>query len=84
MGTLILGIVMNVLIHVLIELCHGIVVSGISSAVRLFTVLNASEFVVLDPEIRFENLCRGREPEERSIASTQARLGTHQFVSSCE
>ena len=68
MGPLILGVVVDVLIHVLIQLRYRVVVSGISGAVWFFTVLDSSEFVVLNPEIGFENFRCGGEPEKSSVA----------------
>ena len=63
MGALILGVVVDVLIHVLIELRHSVVVRLISAAVRLFTVLDSGEFVVLNPKIRFEDFCGRCKPK---------------------
>ena len=71
MGPLILGVVVDVLIHVLIELRHSVVVRLISSATWFLTVLNSGEFVVLNPEICFENFGRSREPKNRSVAFTE-------------
>src|SRR5947207_6966497 len=68
MGPLIFGVVVDVLIHVLIELRYSVVVRLISSATWFLTVLNSGEFVVLNPEIGFENFRCGGEPEKSSVA----------------
>jgi len=68
MSALVLGVVVDILIHVLIQLRYRVVVSGITSAVWFFAVLDSSEFVVLNPEIRLEYLGCGCEPEQGGIA----------------
>src|SRR6266568_3373944 len=48
---LIIRVIVNVLVHVFIEDPEGIVVSWIAGATRDFGVLNATEFVVLNPKV---------------------------------
>src|SRR5947207_8141099 len=68
MGPLILGVVVDVLIHVPVQLFHCVGVIRISGAAWFFAVLNSGEFVVLNPEIGFENFRCGGEPEKSSVA----------------
>jgi hypothetical protein len=67
-GELILGIIMDVLVHVPIQNFQGFGVDRISRAARNFAVWDSSEFIVLDPEIGLEDFRRRREPEQGSIA----------------
>src|SRR5882762_8266849 len=71
MGPLILGVVVDVLIHVRIELRHSVVVRLISSAAWFLTVLNSGEFIVLNPKIGFENFRCGGESEHSCIARVE-------------
>ena len=62
-GELILGIVVDILVHVPIEHFQGSGVGGTPTPAWDFAVLDASQFVVLLPEIGFEGLERSQEPE---------------------
>ncbi len=68
MGSLILGVIVDVLIHVPVEDFQGIRVIWIPASVRLLAVLDTAELVVLDPEIGLEDLRRGREPQHGGVA----------------
>ena len=68
MSALILGVVVDVYIHILIEHFQCFGVGWISSSASFFAVLNSSEFVILDPEIGLQDFRRRREPEKGGIA----------------
>jgi hypothetical protein len=67
MAELILGIIMDVLVHISIKDFQGLGVGWIASSPRDFAVLDPCEFVILDPEIGFENFGRRREPEHGRV-----------------
>jgi hypothetical protein len=75
MGHLVLSIVVDVLSHVLIELGECLGVGGVSAAAGNFVVLDAAEFVVLLPEIGFEDLGSGEEPQDGRITAGQIAVG---------
>jgi len=66
---LIFGIVVDKLRHVTIKLLESVDVSRAPSGdSRNFVVLNSSQFVVLGPQVAFENFCRGEKSENRRIS----------------
>src|SRR5437879_883443 len=67
MGALILGIIMDVLVHISIKDFQGLGVDWIPSSSRDFAVLDASQLIVLDPEIGFEDFGCRREPKQGRI-----------------
>jgi hypothetical protein len=69
---LILGIIVDVLGHVRIELNNSILVNCNWSSARYFAVWDSSELVILDPEIGLENFGRGSKPEQSGIAFGQS------------
>src|SRR5438132_2476793 len=72
MRELILGVVVDVLSHVSIELCERIRVGLVSSPAGYLAVLNATQLVVLLPEVGLENFERGKESENCSVALREA------------
>src|SRR5207248_8817543 len=74
MGDFIIGVVVDVYGHVFIQHLNGLGVSFIPSAARNFGILNAAEFVVLDPKVGLEYLCRRREPEQGGITGSDSDL----------
>ena len=60
MAYFIVGVVRDVLRHVAIKIAERGHVGGIAS-------LHPSEFVVLLPQISFDEFCGRREPEKRSV-----------------
>ena len=68
MSDLIIGVVMDVLIHVFIQHREGLGVGWIASAARDFGVLDAAEFIVLDPKVGLEYLQRRWEPKQCRIS----------------
>src|SRR6266702_4945591 len=65
---LILGIVVDILVHVPIEHFQGSGVGGTPAPPWDFAVLDASQFVVLLPEIGFEDFGRRQEPENGRVS----------------
>ena len=63
----IVGVVVDVLGKVQIELFQFGGVDGISAAAGDLVVLNSAKFVVLDPEVGFQDLGCGGEPEQRGV-----------------
>src|SRR4029077_11071694 len=68
MGVLILGIIVDVLVHIAIKDFQGLGIDRTPSSSRDFAVLDACEFVVLAPEIGLENFGRRREPEQGRVS----------------
>src|SRR5260221_11766555 len=67
MGHLIFGVVVNVLGHVSIKERDGGGVGWTSTSSGDFVVLDSPEFVVLLPEIGFDEFGRGQEPQDGHI-----------------
>src|SRR4051812_5242304 len=65
---LVVGVVVDVLVHVLVDDGERLGVGTTSTSARDLTVLDAAELVVLLPEIGFEQLRGGEELENRSVA----------------
>ena len=57
MGDLIVGVIMDILIHVSIQYFHGAGIGWIPCPTRDFAVLDAGELVVLHPQIGFDEFC---------------------------
>src|SRR6476660_7729686 len=69
MGVLILGIIVDVLVHIAIKDLQGLSIDWTPSSSRDFAVLDPSELVVLAPEIGLEDFGRRREPEQGRVSS---------------
>src|SRR6266536_5069141 len=69
MGEFIVGIVMDVLIHVFVQNRKSGSVGRISSSTWNFFVWDAAEFVVLHPEVGLQNFRSCRESKQGGIAS---------------
>src|SRR5262249_50072696 len=67
MGEFVIGIVMDVLGHIRVELLKSDSIEWIPTAAWYFAVLNAPEFVVLHPEIGFQDFCRCADPRPRRL-----------------
>jgi hypothetical protein len=63
MADLIVGVVVDVLVHVLVQHRKRRGVGRIPGPTRDFVVLDAAEFVVLLPQIGFDDFCCRKEPE---------------------
>ncbi len=57
MGDLIVGVIMDILVHVPIQHFDGVGVGWIPGPTWDFAVLDAGEFVVLPPQIGFDEFC---------------------------
>ncbi len=68
MADLILGIVVDILGHVPIQHLQGSDVGFAPAPSWDFAVLDASQFVVLAPQIGFQDFDRGREPENGHVS----------------
>jgi hypothetical protein len=66
-GALILGIIMDILIHIPIQDFQGFGVDWIASSAWFFAVLDSTELIVLDPKIGLEDFRRSRESEKGRI-----------------
>jgi hypothetical protein len=51
MSDLVIGVVVDVLIHLVIHDLNGRGIGGIPASARDFVILDAGEFVVLDPKV---------------------------------
>jgi len=67
-GELIVGIVVDVIGHVVINRLQGFGVSFVPASAGDLVILNSSEFVVLLPKIGLENFGCSKESEDRNIA----------------
>ena len=72
MSKLILGIIVDVLGHVPIELNNSLLVIWDWSSALYLAVWDSSELVILAPEIGLENFDRGSKPEQSGIAFGQS------------
>ena len=70
---LVVGVVVDVLRQVRVELLQRFGVDGISGAQRLLTVLDATELVVLLPQVRLDQLGGREEAEDGGVAGRQGR-----------
>jgi hypothetical protein len=69
---LVVGVVVDVLAHVLVQHRDRLGVGGIPASTGDLPVLDPGELVVLLPEIRLEDLCRSQEAENRGVAFREA------------
>jgi hypothetical protein len=69
---LVVGVVVDVLIHVPVQYRNRVGVGRAPAAAGDFAVLDAGELVVLLPKIGLDELGRGEEPENRRVALCQA------------
>ena len=69
---LVVGVVVDVLVHVLVDDGERLGVGTIPAPARDLAVLDAAELVVLLPEIGFEQLGRGEELEDRHVPAGRA------------
>src|SRR5437667_587758 len=65
---LIIGVIVDVLIHVFVQHREGLSIGWIATAAWNFVVLDAAEFVVLDPKVALECLQRRWEPEQCRVS----------------
>src|SRR6266480_3574247 len=67
-SNLIIGVVMDVVSHFILNNLQGLSVAWITSAAWDFGVLDAAEFVVLDPKVGLKYLQRRWEPEQGCVS----------------
>ena len=58
MSDLIIGVVVDVLIHVFVQHREGLGIVWVASSARNFRILDAGEFVVLKPKVGLDRLQR--------------------------
>src|SRR5258708_40088146 len=84
MGHLIFSVVVNILGHVCIKKRNGSGVGGTSTSSGDFAVLDSAEFVVLLPEIGFEDFGCGQEPKDGHITYGNDVGALRGFGRSCQ
>ena len=67
MADLIVGVVVDVLVHVLVQHRKRLGIGVIPDSTRDFGVLDAAEFVVLLPQISFDDFCCSQEPKNGRV-----------------
>ena len=68
MTDLIVGVIMDVLVHVPIQHFHGVGIGWVPSSAWNFAVLDSGELVVLLPQIGFDDFCCRQESENVRIS----------------
>src|SRR5205814_7722621 len=68
LSDLIIGVVMDVVSHFILNNLQGLGIVRIATAAGDFVVLDAAEFVVLDPKVGLEYFCRRCEPKQCRIS----------------
>src|SRR6266511_1350690 len=71
MSNLIIGVVMDVVLHFILNNLQGVRVGFIATAARNFVILGAAEFVVLNPKVSLESLQCRWEPKEGCVPLCQ-------------
>ena len=71
MGDFIIGVVVNVLGHIAVQYRHRSRIGRIPASTRDFFIWNASEFVVLEPEIGLNDFSRRRKPKHGCVSPRQ-------------
>ena len=66
-SNLIVGVIVDVYGHVFVKDFNGLSVVCIASAAWDFVILDAAEFVVLNPKVGFEYFCRRCESEQGCV-----------------
>ena len=72
MGEFIIGVVVDVCGHVLIKDFNGPCIASISGPAWNFVVLDASEFVVLNPKVGLKYFRRRCEPEHGRVSRCES------------
>ena len=65
---LVVGVVVDVLVHVLVQHLDGLGIGVVPAAARHLAVLDARELVVLLPEIGLDDLGGSQESEDRGVS----------------
>ena len=69
---LIVGVVVDVLVHVLVQHGESLGVRRVTASTRYFAVLDPAELVVLLPQVGLEKLGRSQELENRHVPFGEA------------
>ena len=83
MSDFIIGVVVDIYRHVLVEYLNGFGVGFIPGSSWNLAVLDAAEFVVLDPKIGLEYLERRCKPEQSGITGSDPRLNLNFLAERC-
>ena len=75
MADLILGVVVDVIGHVVIEILELFGVGLVAASARDFVVLDSAELIVLLPEIGLENFGGREKTQDRDIAISPPPVG---------
>ena len=77
MSDLIIGVIVDVDGHVFIQYLNRLGICFIAGPARNFVILDATEFIVLDPKVGLEDFHRRWKPEEGCVSprETTACLG---------
>ena len=75
MSDLFVGVIVDVLWHVHVEVGQRGSVDWTATATRYFSVLHAPEFVVLYPKVALEDFSCSREPEKSGVVRGEATTG---------
>src|SRR5881398_1955828 len=75
MSDLIIGVVMDVVYHFILNNLQGLSIVRIATAAWDFVILDAAEFVVLDPKVRLEYLQRRWEPKQCRVSWCETTAG---------
>src|SRR5262249_3790644 len=68
MSDLIIGIVMDVVLHLILNKLQRVCVGLVSSAARNFAVLDAAQLVILDPKVSLKYLQRRHESKQCRVS----------------
>src|SRR5881275_516366 len=72
MAVLVVGVVVDVLSHVLVQHRESRGIGRVAASTRYFAVLDPAKLVVLLPQVGLENLGRGEELQNRHVALAEA------------
>src|SRR5213080_3664452 len=74
-SNLIIGVVMDVVSHFILNNLQGLSIVRIATAAWDFVILDAAKFVVLDPKVRLEYLQRRWEPKQCRVSWCETTAG---------
>ena len=79
MGDLIFGVVVDVLVHVLVQHRERLGVGRVPASAGNFAVLDAAELVVLLPQIGFDDFCCRQESENGRVSLRETATRTYRW-----
>ena len=83
MSDFIIGVVMDIVSHFILNNLQGLSLVWVATSPWDFAVLDAAEFVVLDPKIGLEYLERRCKPEQSGITGSDPRLNLNFLAERC-